>query len=167
TSDVITAVDGHPVATPQQLRSEIRGKKPGQPVTLSVFRKDKTIQVKLSPAEWPEPNLSIAKVKNTPSSSGTEAKSIGVTVQVLTSELAGKFGVGDTEGVIITSVEKNSLAARNGLKPGDVITSLDQQEVTTPKQFNEVLKKADLKTGLLVNLISGNTARFEILKSGE
>src|SRR5205085_3961481 len=56
-SDVITAVDGKPVGTPQQLRGEIRGKKIGQPITLDVARPDSTgtakmIKIKVKPAEW-------------------------------------------------------------------------------------------------------------------
>jgi serine protease Do len=37
-TDIITAVDGKPVSTAQQLRNELRGKRIGQPVTLQVFR---------------------------------------------------------------------------------------------------------------------------------
>jgi serine protease Do len=162
--DVITAVDGQHVNTPQQLRTEIRTKKIGQPVTLDIFRSGKTIQIKVSPSEWVEPAAAVVKVKSTPAPS-TNSPSIGVTVQNFTSELAEKFGVDLTDGVIVTSIEKNSPAARKNLKPGDVITSVNQQQILTPKQFHEVLKGADLKAGLLVNLISGNTARFEILKS--
>jgi serine protease Do len=49
-SDVITAVDGKQVATPQQLRSEIRGKKIGKPVVLDVFRPDSKGIVKIGRA---------------------------------------------------------------------------------------------------------------------
>src|SRR5207245_8040663 len=53
--DVITAVDGKSVSTAQQLRTEIRGKKIGQPVTLDVFRNGKNIQVKVCLAAKVEP----------------------------------------------------------------------------------------------------------------
>jgi S1-C subfamily serine protease len=61
-------------------------------------------------------------------------------------------------------VEKDSPAGRKGLRQGDIITSVDQQSVTTPKQFRDALKKADLAKGVLVNLVSNGSARFEILK---
>src|SRR5262249_6446924 len=144
----------------------IRGKKLGEPVTLSGFRKDKNIQVKLNPAEWREPAPVVAKGKNSQAPVG-EAKNIGVTVQILSAELAEKFCVTVAEGVVVTTVENNSLAAKAGLNPVDVITAINQQAVLTPKQFNDTLKRADLKKGVLVNLVSGDTARFEILKQGE
>jgi serine protease Do len=53
-SDVITAVDGHAVTTSQQLRNEIRTKRIGDPVTLDVYRKDKSITVKVRPEAWPD-----------------------------------------------------------------------------------------------------------------
>ena len=81
--------------------------------------------------------------------------------------MASQFGVEQTEGVIVTSVEKGTPADLKGLKPGDVITSLNQQAVSNTKQFRDVLRKADLKKGIIVNVVSGKTARFEVLKQGE
>jgi len=164
--DVITAVEGKSVATPQQLRSEIRGKAIGQPLSLDVYRKDKTLKVNVSPGEWVQPQTAAMRAKLPVAASNSEPKGIGITVQGFTVELAKKFGVDlATEGVVVASVEKNTPAARRGLKPGDVITAINQQPVATPKQFKEALKHAELKEGVLVNLVSGNTARFEILKN--
>jgi serine protease Do len=163
-SDIITSVDGLHVSTPQQLRASIRGKKIGQPVTLDVFRKDKIIQVKVSPGEWLEPAAPVTKARNIPT---PEAKptGLGIAVQALTPELATQFGVDTTDGVLIASVEKDSAAARKGLRQGDILTSVDHQSVTTPKQFREAIKGADPAKGVLLNLISNGTARFEILKA--
>ncbi len=52
------------------------------------------------------------------------------------------------------------------MKPGEIITSVNQQPVSNPKQFRDALSKADLKKGIIINLLSGNSARFEILKQG-
>jgi serine protease Do len=163
-SDVILSVEGNRVSTPQQLRNAIRGKKIGQPVTLEVFRKDKTLQVKVSPSEWVQPVAAIAKVNSTRDPE-TQPVALGIAVEPLTKELAAQFGIDLTEGVVVASVDKNSPAARKGLKPGDLITSINQQETHSPKQFREVLKRVDLKKGVLINLVSGSTARFEILKA--
>ena len=163
-SDIITAVDGSRVTTAQQLRNAIRNKKIGQPVTLDVFRKGKSLQVKISPAEWIEPIATVAKDKATPPPEANSA-TLGVTIQALTKELAAQFGVDAAEGVLVAAVEKDSPAARKGIKAGDVITSINQQQTDTPKQFREALKKVDVKKGVLVNLVSNHSARFEIVKS--
>jgi len=163
--DVVTAVDGKSVNTAQQLRTEIRDKKVGEPVTLDIFRKGQTRQIQISPGEWVPTAPVLASSKTSPPEGRTTPANLGVTVQALTAEVAAQFKVSSNEGVVISGVDKNSPAARRGLKPGDVITSIDQEPVNDPKQFQAAVKKADLKKGVLVNLISGDTARFEILKS--
>jgi serine protease Do len=162
-TDVITAVDGAHVTTAQQLRAAVRSKQVGQPVTLDVYRAGKPIQVKVSPGEWVEPAPALAKSKPNPKSE-PESVEVGIAVQPLTADLAKQFGVKATEGVLVASVEKDTPAAQMGIKPGDIITSIDQQPVNSPKQFRDALKKANLKQGILLNLVSENSARFEVLK---
>jgi serine protease Do len=164
-TDIITSVDGEPVSTPQQLRYAIRGKKIGTPITFDVYRQGKTIQVKVNPTEWPEPEVTVAQAKSAPAPKSTSPADLGITVKPMTPALAAQFGLTTTEGVLVATVEKNSSAARSGLKPGDVITSIDQQPIGNRKQFQAAVEKADLKRGVLLNLISGSTARFEILKA--
>jgi S1-C subfamily serine protease len=63
-------------------------------------------------------------------------------------------------------VEKGTPAARKGIKPGDIITSVNQQAVASAKQFRDAVKNADLKKGVKVELVSGSTARVEVLSEG-
>jgi len=70
------------------------------------------------------------------------------------------------QGVLVVAVEDGTAAARKGIKPGDVITQMDRQYVANPKQFLDAVKKADQKKGVKINLVSGDTARSEILKEG-
>jgi serine protease Do len=163
--DVVTAVDGKSVNTAQQLKTEIRDKKVGEPVTLDIFRKGQTRQIQVSPGEWVQSAPVLAKAKPSAPEGRTAPANLGISVQALTAEVAAQFKVSSSEGVIISGVDKNSPAARKGLKPGDVITSIDQEPVNDPKQFQAAVKKADLKKGILVNFLSGETARFEVLKA--
>ena len=52
--DVITAVDGHPVATVEEMVSYFNSRKPGDEVTLSVYRNEQTFKVEVELAEWPD-----------------------------------------------------------------------------------------------------------------
>jgi serine protease Do len=67
---------------------------------------------------------------------------LGVNVQELTPELAGYFGVKD--GLLVTSVQADTPAAKAGLKAGDVIGSVNGKAVTTP---NELVKELADKEG--------------------
>ena len=168
-SDVITAVDGRAVATPQELRNEIRTKAIGQSITLDIYRPQATggakkLAINIKPAEWEAEPIEVAAKDDAPPAKGNSDTNLGLTVQPLTHALAEKFGVQMTEGVIVASVEQDSPAGRQNIQPGNVITAINSQPVATVRQYRNALKKADLQKGVLVNLVSGKTARFEILK---
>ena len=167
-SDIIAAVDGKRVSSPQQLRTEIRGKKVGQPVELDVFRPDqkgvcKALKIKVSPAEWVQVVTTVANARRVPAPE-SEFPDLGLTIHVLTTELARKFSTETTEGVLVIGVEAGTPAARKGIKPGDIITGVDKQAVANPQQFQDALKKADLKKGISLNLRSGSSQKVEVLK---
>ncbi len=84
----------------------------------------------------------------------------------LSAALLSQLKAGAQEGLVVATVDKNSPAARSGIKPGDIITSINQDPITTRQQFQTALEKMDLRKGAIINLISGNTARFEIVKTG-
>jgi membrane-associated protease RseP (regulator of RpoE activity) len=54
---------------------------------------------------------------------------IGISTTQLTKQLAEYFGIGDSQGVLVTSVMDDSPAAKAGLKAGDVITAIDGEKV--------------------------------------
>src|SRR5437764_11791493 len=161
-ADVITAVDGKPTLTVQQLKSEIRTKPIGQSVTLDVVRADKHIKVKVRPGEVPDdsaPVVNRRKAREAP-----EPEFLGIKVQALTTDLAKQFEVDLTEGVIVSEVESGSVAEQKGIRPGEIITDLNRHKVTNVREFKEAVKAADPKKGILVNLIGEGGRRFEVLK---
>ena len=160
--DIITTVDGVAVGTAVQLKNEIRGKKIGAPVTLDVYRSGKNIKVKVKPEAWPDDTIPV--VNKTPGPVEKDTQGFGVTVKGVTKELAEQFGVEVTAGVIVTEVEPDSPAARKGIKPGDIITEVNQKPVTTARQFKDAVKDASPKKGVIVNLISKGVSKFEVLK---
>ena len=167
--DIITAVEGRPVGTVQQLRGEIRSKKIGQPITLDVYRPDltghgKLIQVKVKPAEWVQPAATVTGTQRSPGEPA--ATGLGVTVHPLSGELTKQFELKVTQGVVIVAVDKSSCAARQGIKPGDVIISINQRAVTSSREFRDACQGADLKKGVTVKWASGSTTRVQVLKEG-
>ena len=162
--DVIVGVEGRPVTTAQQLKNEIRGKKIGAPVTLDVNRFGKSIKVKVRPEAWPEEPTPVVARK--PAHRDESPRLLGLTVEAVDKELAGRFGLENTEGIVVTEVEPGSAAERQGIKAGDVITEINQKPVTTPTQFRDAMKAADPRKGVLLNYTRGGASKFEILKDG-
>jgi serine protease Do len=54
---------------------------------------------------------------------------LGISIQDLTPELAGQFGVRDTNGAVVTKVFEDSPAAKAGLQRGDIITTYNGKSV--------------------------------------
>jgi len=73
---------------------------------------------------------------------------LGISAESLTTQLAEYFGVKDGRGVLVASVNDNSAAARAGLKAGDVIVAVDDQQVDS---INTLVKALADKEGT-VNL---------------
>jgi serine protease Do len=66
---------------------------------------------------------------------------LGVTIEELSSQLAEYFGTKD--GLLVTSVETNSAAAKAGVKAGDVITSVNGNSVESGSELRQRLTSID------------------------
>ncbi len=162
-ADVVTAIDGTPVVTADQLKKEIRGKTPGSDVTLSVYRQVKDsgqrLKIVVQPGEWKDPSAAVTAVAGDPPSASAQ-ETYGITVSGSRRRLHG------IEGVAVTHVEPDSVADRSEIHEGDVITAVGDQPVTTPKQFYDILKNADVKKGVKIDLVNGSGRSFGLLKDG-
>jgi serine protease Do len=67
--------------------------------------------------------------------------SLGITVGDLSAQLAEYFGTKD--GVLVTSVADDSAASKAGIKAGDVITSFNGAEVTTPSDLRRRMQRLE------------------------
>jgi serine protease Do len=76
---------------------------------------------------------------------------LGVGVQDLTPDLASYFGV--KEGVLVTSVNKDSAGAKAGLEAGDVITSVDGKAVEDSADLRRRLWKDEEATGATLEVV--------------
>ena len=163
--DVILSLDGQTVNTSQELRDEIRQKPIGQPITLAVFRTGKMLNLRVSPGEYPASEDAAIESADPPRKR-KQFPELGITTESLTPKALAELGAKAKSGVRVSSVAPNSPAAHSEIRAGEVITEVGDQSVSTPEEFSKALEKADLEKGILIRLISGRSARFEILKQG-
>ncbi|MGE0225574.1 MAG: DegQ family serine endoprotease [Acetobacteraceae bacterium] len=92
---------------------------------------------------------------------------VGVEVQGLTPATAKALQVKENAGALLAGVQPNGPAAKAGLQPGDIVQSVNGQQVRSPRDL--ALKIASLKPGeeaSLQVLRSGSTKDIEV-KVGE
>ena len=165
--DVITQVDNSPVNSDTQLQREILKKKVGQNVELTVWRKGQTLKIPVTTGELPN-DISRASNELTPPAptKPEDSNKFGLQVQDLTKEVATRLKLNVHQGVIVTDVEDNSLAAAQDIQREDVITEVDGKRVTNIASFREALNKADPRKGILLYLDRKGTKTFAVLKAG-
>jgi Do/DeqQ family serine protease len=65
----------------------------------------------------------------------------GLRVQPLTSDLANAFGIDETRGAVVASLDPHGPAAAAGLKRGDLIVSVRDHPVTTDEELRTQLSR--------------------------
>ena len=163
-ADIIVAVDGVPVKTPRELQRQILRKEIGQKVMLNVVRDEKPIQIALQTGEMPGQLQQASHERRIkPEVEGA----FGLTVQTLTKELAERLKLEVTEGVVVTDVADGSVAQREGLQRGDVITAIDRTATRSAEDFKAAIAKADPGKGVLLYVHRDRASVFVVLKDSK
>ncbi|MHA1154223.1 MAG: DegQ family serine endoprotease [Alphaproteobacteria bacterium] len=141
--DVILKFNGRTVPDMRKLPRMVAETPIGRAVDVVVWRKGAEKVVKVVLGELDDEQLAAA----TPGPSGDEetgeVPDLGLALGALTPEVRERFGLGEgAKGVVITEVDAEGSGAAKGLKPGDVIVEVDQEEVTNPAQVNDRVQKA-------------------------
>ncbi len=164
--DVITQVDGIPIATDTQLQHEILKKKIGQSVQLTVWRKGQTLKIPVTTGELPTEIGRLAiEAPPKPAPQPESANKFGLQVQDLTKEVAARLKLNVQQGVIVTDVADDSIAAAQDIQREDVITEVDGKPVNSVASFREALTKTDPRRGVLLYLDRKGSRTFAVLKA--
>lgn len=71
----------------------------------------------------------------------SNTRRIGVSTMELTKQLADYFGITSGKGVLVTSVTDDGPAAKAGVRAGDVITTIEGEEVDSPGDLSRVINR--------------------------
>jgi len=90
--------------------------------------------------------------------------SIGpLTLERLTDQLAEEFGAPNTNGALISRMNRNSETFQLGLRPGDVIIGFNGQPVDDPSQFLRFVADAKIGTTATVKALrAGRAIEFKL-----
>jgi serine protease Do len=153
--DAITAVDGHPVASGEDLVAAISAHAIGSTASIDVWKDGRAQPVKVKVVEYPSEG------------GGNEAQhpALGIALQTLTPDVAQSLGVDPrTKGAVISDVVSGSAADKAGLRVGDVIREVDKKPVTTADQTVAALKAG--KGARLLRVSNAAGTRFVSVTPG-
>ncbi len=122
--DVITAVDGLTVDDPESFGYRLATRPIGGTSSLTILRdgKNRTVQVKLVTAPEIPPREALKVTGRSPYT--------GATVMNMSPAVAEEFSVeGIREGVVVTEVPEDSIAANVGIQKGDIILAINDQKI--------------------------------------
>ena len=155
--DVILSINGTPVESGAQLRRVIRETPPGRVVTLNISRDGQPISLKVPLADrkktmswgpkakeykFTMPTMPALPDIDVPVSVVVVHSSMrsGLMVENITPQLGEFFGVKNGGGVLVRSVEKGSRAEKAGIRAGDVVVRVNNENVNDTSDFTRVLR---------------------------
>ncbi|MDX1618938.1 MAG: DegQ family serine endoprotease [Balneolaceae bacterium] len=138
--DVIKTLDGNTVENWISFRTEIASKRPGTEVTLGIIRDGNEREITVELGKLPSDLTASAGPQGTPDRDLEQ--NLGFSVQNLTPDIADELNIDPNEnGVVVTEISRRSNAYRQGLRQGDLITSIARQEIRNVSDFNRVMSE--------------------------
>ncbi len=137
--DVIVSFDGKRVKQMRELPRMVADTEISRKVKVEVWRKGEIKELWVTLGELEEAEKVMAALGGKEVPAHEDAETLGMTLAAITPELRERFDLDEKlNGVVITEIEDASVAAEKGIRAGDVIIEVAQEEVSTP---SDVLKK--------------------------
>jgi serine protease Do len=127
----------------------------GKDVPVLVWRDGRELVLTAKVGEMPDDQKQASAAPDKPSApQSLELADLGLKLEPITDDTRDKYQLNaDQKGVLITEVASGTPAADKGLKPGDVIVEVQQEEVKTPADVQdrvEKMRKSSRKSVLML-----------------
>lgn len=152
--DIVTALDGQPVADSGQLRNAVGQMPPGTAVRLTLSRDGREMNVSVTL----EPQTESASASSAMSAQGgSEPPLSGMTVGPVPED---DEHFGKLKGVYVMNVAAGSAADEAGLQQGDIIVSAGNLPVGRPSELAQILRGKPKEKPLLLRVVRGQASFF-------
>jgi len=153
--DVILEVDGRPVEVYSDLPPIVGSIRPGREIDLTISRWGETQEISVTLDERDEDQQTSDRGEMR---DAEPSNSLGLSVEELSDEqLRRAEGIDD--GLVITGVDSDN-AYRAGIRSGDVIRMINNQQVRTLDEFNEIVENLEPGRSVALLVWRNGTTQF-------
>jgi len=154
--DIILKFDGKEIGEMSDLPLIVAQTEIGKKIKVAILRNGKDIKKEVTVGELKE-DMEQAFA-------GEEGrKDVGMEVSNLNRELARKYGISETRGVLVTYVEGNSPADEAGIREGDVILEINREPVDNVDEYYGVLREAKKGDKILLWVKRGRSSQYVVI----
>ena len=142
--DIILSFNGQDVKEMRSLPLIVAQTEIGKTVPLVVWRDGKQVTLQAVVGELPDDQkVASADVPAKPEpAKPLELSGLGLQLAPITQDARDKFQIAaDQKGVLVAGVTSGTPASDRGLKPGDVIVEVQQEQVSTPADVQDRIEK--------------------------
>jgi len=170
--DIITDFEGRKVHNPRELQELVERVPLDTKHPVGVLRdgKHETLQVvaKSLPKQFGSLSRSSSKPEKDAEEKPTfESNKLGLEVGELAADDAESLGYKGFNGVLVTNVDEDGIAAEQGLRKGMLIMKVGKKAVKSVNEFKAAVKEESLKDGILLLIRSRGGNRFVVLQQGQ
>jgi serine protease Do len=142
--DIIVSVNGKAIENARKLTGIIADISIGQTAKIGVLRhgKTKTFNVKIAKREETKFAAKSAPKEN--------KQQLGIRVADITPELADRFNLKDTKGVMVAGIDSESKAAEVGLEIHDIVLEINHRNISSAADFEKAIN--EVPEGKPINL---------------
>lgn len=160
-SDVILKFDGKPVTTSSDLPRLVAATRPGSRVSMQIWRKGGTRDVPVVVGELQDDRRTAAERTKRPAGKAPDAVSrLGMTFSELTAEQRRELGI--TGGLLVEDAQGN--AAKAGIRRGDILLAINNQDIKSVEQLNQILGQFDKSRSVALLIRRGESSLYVPLR---
>jgi serine protease Do len=152
-SDVILKFDDKTVNSSADLPRIVGSTKPGSKVTVQIWRKGTSKDIPLTIGEIP---VDEKVAQRSGKRSKTPDNRLGITLSDLTADQRSELGI--RGGILVEDVQ--GIAARAGIRRGDIILAVNNQDVKSVDQFSQLIGKYDKGRNIALLVRRGDNALY-------
>lgn len=154
--DIIIGLDGREVRDVSQLQRLVADTPVGKSIEVRAIREGKVIELSLKLGDSESAEAKQAKPEEEP-----PATSFGMVVGELPQEMRTR-GI---SGVMVTDIDPEGAAAEAGLRPGDIIVSVNRRKVDNIAEYRRYITEGAKKGSAVLLVMRGSASIYFVLKT--